>query len=146
MKARKIWYRGEQQDDSLMIGNHSDVELHATGKFEIAGLIYCPRYTLKISMSGTGKVTLRGACKRIIVERIKGDCILDIRELSSREFQCHAAQGTARIQVGKTKLISVANLYEQAELKYTGRPYISRNLAKGSGKIERHLQKIKKAA
>lgn len=146
MKTRKIRYRGESREQSLVIGNHADVDFRASGNFDLSGLIYCPRYTLTISLSGTGTVSFRGTCKQIIVERINGDCVLDISDLSCREFQCRSALGKARIHVGKTRLISQANLMEHSTLKYTGQPFISGHSVQGPGKMERVQKKIKKAA
>lgn len=116
MKKRKIRYIGEHEDDSLLISNHGDVQLVAEGKFDLSGLIYCPRYSVEFRVSGRGTISFRGVCKKLIIKNITGDCLLDLSEVVCKEVYCKLAKGKSIILIEPTKLISQANLEEEAIL------------------------------
>ena len=67
---RKISYMGEHKDHSLVIGNYGDVQFVAEGKFELSGLMYCPRYMVEFSVSGQGTIAFRGACRKLVIKNI----------------------------------------------------------------------------
>lgn len=136
MKRRKISYRGEHKDESLLIGNYGDVHFVAEGKFQLSGLMYCPRYTVEFNVSGQGTISFRGACRRLVIKNISGDCLLDLSEVVCKEVHCKSAKGKSILLVGPTKLISLANLSEDAMLQYKGKPLITNCSLKESARIE----------
>ena len=144
MKRRKITYSGEHKDDSLFISNHVNVQLIAEGKFDLLGLMYCPRYSVEFVVSGQGTIFFRGACERLIIKSITGDCLLDLSEVVCKEVQCKSAKGKSIILIGPTKLISQANLAQEAVLQYKGKPLITNCSLKQSARMEPLVKKEKK--
>jgi len=136
MKKRKIKYSGEHRDDSLLIGNYENVHFIAEGKFDLSGLMYCPRYSVEFSVSGSGTIAFRGACKKLIIKKITGDCLLDLSEVVCKEVYCKSAKGNAVILIGPTKLISQANLTENATLQFKGKPLITNSAVGQSARME----------
>src|SRR6478736_3204407 len=136
MKRRKIKFTGEQKDDSLLIGNYENVQFTAEGKFDLSGLMYCPRYSVEFNVSGNGTIAFRGACKKIVIKNITGDCMLDLSEVVCKEVYCKSAKGNAVILIGPTKLISQANLAENATLQFKGKPLITNCAIGQSARME----------
>ena len=144
MKRRKIRYVGEHVDDSLLISNHGNVQFVAEGKFDLSGLMYCPRYEVEFSVSGRGNISFRGACKKMIIKSISGDCVLDLSEVVCKEIQCRMVKGKSIVLIGPTKLISQANLEGEAVLQYKGKPLITSCSLKQSARMEPQIKKEKK--
>ncbi len=144
MKRRRISYSGESKDQSLLIGNYGDVQFVAEGKFDLSGLIYCPRYTVEFIVAGQGAITFRGVCKKLIIKNVSGDCVLDLSEVVCKEVQCKLAKGNSLVTVGPTKVISLANLQEDAVLQYKGKPLITNCLLANSARMEPLDKKMKK--
>ncbi len=136
MKQRRIKYSGEQKDESLLISNYGNVSFLAEGKFVLSGLMYCPRYSVEFSVSGQGTISLRGVCKKLIIKNITGDCLLDLSEVVCEEVYCKSAEGKSIILIGSTKLISQANLEEEAILQYKGKPLVTNCTLKQSARME----------
>ena len=136
MKLRRIRYTGEHKDESILISNHGNVSFIAEGKFVLSGLMYCPRYTVEFMVSGQGTISLRGACKKLIIKNIAGNCLLDLSEVVCREVYCKSASGKSIILVGSTKLIGQANLEEEAILQYKGRPLVTSCTLKQSARMD----------
>lgn len=120
MKRRKIRYIGEHKDETILISNDGDVSFLAEGKFVLSGLMYCPRYSVEFNVSGQGTISLRGVCKKLFIKNITGDCLLDLSEVVCKEVYCNSAKGKSIIRIGSTKLISQANLEDEAILQYKG--------------------------
>lgn len=149
MKRREIRYKGDHKDESLLISNYGNVLLVAEGKFELSGLMYCPRYSVEFKVFGQGTISFRGACKKIIIKNITSDCQLDLSEVVCKEVQVKSAKGKAIILIGPTKLISQANLEEEAVLQFKGRPLItncSLGLSARMGPFNKKEKKILEAA
>ena len=76
--VRRLEYTGKSQDHAILIGNHGNVHFTARGDFELSGSVYCPKYTMKVIVSGSGKVTLQGIRKILIVVKMDGTATLDL--------------------------------------------------------------------
>jgi hypothetical protein len=134
--ARRIEYDGEHKIDSLVIGNYGDVELIVKGTFELSGLIYS-RKTVELTIMGNGFVRFSGYCKKVIIHLVKGNCILDLSGLSSKEVCCFSLRDTSRILIGPTKVISRANVQDQAIFNYHSSPLLRSYSIVGNARIER---------
>ena len=133
--ARKIEYDGEHSDDSILIGNFGDVDFIAKGDFQLSGMIYT-KQTVTFTVLGKGLIKFHGVCNRVVINLVKGDCILDFSELESHEVMCISLRDNSRTTIGRTRLISRANLQDEAVLKYIGNPRIQNYTVSGSSRIE----------
>jgi len=133
--ARKIEYDGEHKNDSLLIGNFGDVEFTAKGVFDLSGMIFS-KQTVAFTVIGRGLIKFHGVCHKIIIHLVKGDCVVDFSELESHEVCCVSLRDNSRTMVGPTKLISRANLQDEAILTYSGTPRLQSYTVSGSSKIE----------
>jgi hypothetical protein len=96
---RRIFFKGSGvYNDSLLVGNHGNTELFIRGTFVIHGMIYCPKYTLIINVSGAGILKLHGICKKIEIRKIKGDCKLELEELSAGCISYYELNGSVIAQ------------------------------------------------
>jgi hypothetical protein len=125
----------DHKDDSVLIGSHGNAVVHIEGTVDISGIIYCPKYTVTIRIKGTGKVTFRGICNRIIVNKMRGTCTLDLRDLTSKEVRLESIQDKSMILTGKTRVISQANLMDDAVLHIGENPLITSSFVSGSSRI-----------
>ena len=119
---RRIEFNGFHKQNSLVIGNHGNAELVAKGSFDLSGPIFC-KHSVEFKVTGDGLIRFNGSCHSLIIN-VKGDCILDFSKLNSKEIFCESIKGKSTILLGPTKVIRIANLEEEAVLKYTGRPLI----------------------
>lgn len=133
--ARKIEYDGEHKDDSILIGNFGDVDFIAKGDFELSGMIYS-KQTVTFTVLGKGLIKFHGVCSKVIVNLVKGDCVLDLSELESHEVICISLRDNSRTSIGPTRIISRANLQDEALLKYIGNPRIHNYTVSGNSRIE----------
>lgn len=134
-QTRKIEFDGDHKNDSLLIGNFGDVEFTAKGSFELSGMIYSKK-NVEFTVAGSGFIRFHGVCKKLIIHMVKGDCVLDFSKLTSKEVCCVSLRDTSRIMVGPTKLISRANLQDQAILEYSGTPRLQSYSIAGRSRIE----------
>lgn len=81
-------------------------------------------------MLGNGLTKFHGVCL------VKGDCILDFTELESHEVSCISLRDNSRTFVGPTRIISRANLHNDAILTYSGNPGILNFTVSGNSRIE----------
>ena len=135
-KTRTIQFDGEHKQDSLLIGNHGNVEFIAKGVFDLSGMIYS-KNTVEFTLIGNGLIRFTGFCKKIIIHLVKGDCILDLSELTSREVCCFSLRDTSKILVGPTKLISRANVQDHAIFNYSSSPLLRSFSIIGNARIEK---------
>jgi hypothetical protein len=135
LKSRRIEFQGEHRNDSLLIGNHGDVEFIATGNFDLSGMIYSKR-TVEFTLIGNGLIKFSGFCKNVIIHLVKGDCILDLSDLSSKEVCCFSLRDRSRISIGPTKVISRANVQDDAIFHYASRPLLRSYSVVGNARIE----------
>ena len=136
MVHRRIKYSGDQKDDSVFISNHGNVLFNAEGKFDLSGVMYCPRYSVEFTLSGQGTISLRGVCRKIIIKNMTGDCLLDLTDVVCSEVYCKLAKDKSIILIGTTKLISQVNLVGESILQYKGRPLIINSSLKESSRME----------
>jgi hypothetical protein len=134
--TRKIEYDGDHKIGSIIIGNHGDVAFLAKGTFELSGMIYS-RKTVEFTIIGNGFVRFSGYCKKVVIHLVKGNCILDLSGLSSKEVCCFSLRDTSRILVGPTKVISRANVQDQAIFNYHSTPLLQSYSIVGNARIER---------
>ena len=142
MRKQRFVYKGSVSDDSLLIGSHGDAVLSVEGTFNLSGIIYCPKYTVTITIKGNGKIALRGKCNKVIIKRMNGKCTLDLSEVTCRELRCECIGGQSTVFTGKTRLISQANLTDDAELHVTTRRLITNSFISGSSRIVRRASDI----
>jgi hypothetical protein len=135
VKSRRIEFQGVHKNDSLLIGNHGDVEFIANGSFDLSGMIYS-RKTVEFTVIGSGLIRFTGFCKRIIIHLVKGDSILDLSELSSKEVCCFSLRDRCRIMIGPTKVISRANVQDEAVFNYASNPLLQSYSVVGKARIE----------
>lgn len=136
LPPRKIEFIGDHKDDSIVIGNYGDVKLVARGTFELAGLIYCGKNTVEISLEGDGIVTFKGVCKKLMIRGVRGNCTLDLRNLTSKIVWCESVKDNAKITLGPTKTIELISLDNNAVVKYDGNPILLNYSLRGNARIE----------
>ncbi|HEY0653084.1 MAG TPA: hypothetical protein VGD65_08145 [Chryseosolibacter sp.] len=134
-KKQQFVFKGETRDDSILIGSHGDATVVIDGNFDLSGIVYCPKYTLTVSVSGTGIVAFRGIANRVVIKKMSGDCTLDLRDLTCKELRCESARKKSRILSGKTRVVSKATLYDEAILQFSDRPLITSSLVSGNAQI-----------
>ncbi|MBL0744460.1 hypothetical protein [Chryseolinea lacunae] len=133
---RKIEFDGVHRNDSLLIGNFGDVEFVAKGSFELSGLIYCVRNAVTFFVKGDGHLTFHGTCRKLVVEYASGNCVLDFSKLETKEVCCVALKGNAEVIIGPTKVVSRANVHDEAVLRYTNNPVFTNHTVSGMARIE----------
>jgi hypothetical protein len=136
LKPRRIEFLGDYKNDSLLIGNHGDVELIVNGCFDLSGMIYSKK-TVEFTVIGSGLIRFTGFCKKVIIHLVKGDCILDLSGLSSKEVSCISLRDRSRIMIGPTKVISRANIQDEAVFYYASMPLVRSYSLTGKARIER---------
>jgi hypothetical protein len=136
LKPRRIEFLGDYKNDSLLIGNHGDVELIVNGCFDLSGMIYSKK-TVEFTVIGSGLIRFTGFCKKVIIHLVKGDCILDLSGVSSKEVSCISLRDRSRIMIGPTKVISRANIQDEAVFYYASMPLVRSYSLAGKARIER---------
>lgn len=134
-QPRKIEYEGDHKIDSLLIGNFGDVEFIAKGNFELSGMIYSKK-SVAFNIIGNGLIKFHGVCSKLIIHLVKGNCTLDFSDLTSSEVCCVSLRDNSTTMIGPTKIISRANLQDEAVLKYKGTPRLQSYTLSGSSRIE----------
>lgn len=134
-KKQHFSFKGEIKDDSILIGSHGDAKVKVEGTFDLSGIAYCPKYTLTLSIDGDGTIALRGICNRLVVKKMSGNCTLDLRDLTCKELRCESVRKNARILGGKTRVVTRANLFDEAVLQLSDRPLITSFVTSGNSQI-----------
>ena len=139
MKSRKkkvtLVFKGDVQQDDLLIGSHGNTEIKVTGNFQLSGIIYCPKYTVTLVIKGDGKISFRGKCDRIIIKKMQGDCTVDLSDVTCKELQCELLQGKSMVIAGNTRAITPAILCDDATLRVHDRQMIFNAVTSGNSKI-----------
>jgi hypothetical protein len=135
MKRRKMSFEGEHKSDSLMIGNFGDVEFLASGVFDLSGMIFSKK-TVEFTIIGTGNIRFHGFCKKLVIHLVKGECVLDLSALSSKEVICFSLRDNSKTMLGPTKIITRANVQDQAVLKYVDNSLLQDYSIVGKARIE----------
>jgi hypothetical protein len=131
----KMAFEGDHKSDSLMIGNFGDVEFLAKGVFDLSGMIFSKK-TVEFTVIGTGNIKFHGFCKKLIIHLVKGECILDLSALSSKEVICFSLRDKTKTMLGPTKVITRANVQDEAILKYANNALLQDYSIVGKAKIE----------
>ncbi len=134
IKSQVLKYVGEIDTDSIFISNHSNVSLVMNGVFKASGLIYCPRYTVRINLRGHGVVSFHGVCRRMEI-KVSGDCVLDLTQMSIGEVWCEA-RGIAKIITGLTKVVRKAEMHDRTILLTSEQTLITNAVKLGGSRIE----------
>lgn len=134
-QARKISFEGNHKSDSLLIGNFGDVQFTAKGIFDLSGMIYS-KQNVEFTIIGDGLIRFHGVCHKIIIHIVKGNCILDFSELVSNEVTCFSLRDNSKTVVGPTKVITRANLQDEAILKYHSKARLDSYSMLGNSRIE----------
>lgn len=135
VRKQRFVFKGDLKDDSILIGSHGDANVQVEGTFDLSGIIYCPKYTVTITVRGDGKVAFRGKCSRIIVKDMSGSCTLDLSDVTAKELRFESVRDQAVIITGKTRVISRAHLADEAILYIAEKPLITSLLVSGNSKI-----------
>lgn len=133
--TRKIQYDGDYKLASLVIGNQDHVEFTAQGNFELSGMIYS-RKTVTFNVGGNGTLRFHGFCHNLIVNLAKGQCLLDFSELVCNAVQCTSLRDFSTTIIGRTEVISLANLQDEAILRYMIKSRLQSYSLSGKASIE----------
>jgi hypothetical protein len=139
MKGRKkkirLAFTGEVDQDDILIGSHGNTDVQVKGNFQLSGIIYCPKYTVTLSINGSGRIAFRGKCYRIIIKKMEGDCTFDLSEVTYKELHCQSLKGRSIVIAGNTRAITPAILSDDAVLHVTGHQLIFNPVTSGNAKI-----------
>jgi hypothetical protein len=134
-KKVNLVIKGDVQQDDLLIGSHGNTDIKVNGNFQLAGIIYCPKYTVTLTIKGNGRISFRGKCYRIIIRKIQGDCTLDLTDVTYKELQCEALQGRSVVIAGNTRAITPAILSDDATLHVRDSQLIFNPVTSGNSRI-----------
>ena len=141
-KRIKISYIGETQTDDLLIGSHGNSEMNVKGSFQLSGIIYCPKYTVTLSINGHGKIAFRGKCARIVIRKMKGESTLDLSGVTYKELHCKSLKGKSVVIAGNPRVISPANLEDDSILIVNDSPLIFNALTSDNARIISNIEKL----
>ena len=114
---RKLFFDGKSiVERNLLIGNHGPAQLVVRGEFLIAGLVYCPKFSLEIVVRGNGTLTLRGICRRLTIKRVTGNAVLELEQLRMTELLCQDLSGSSEVKLVQPKYILERNVGINAKL------------------------------
>lgn len=135
VRKQQFSFKGEIKDDSILIGNYGDATVNVDGTFELSGIIYCPKYTVTLSIDGSGTISLRGICNKIVIKKMSGTCTLDLRDLTCKELRCESAKKKSKIRAGKTRVVTRANLFDDAILYLSDKPLVTSAITSDNSQI-----------
>lgn len=139
MKSRKkkvkLAFTGDVKHDDLLIGSHGNTDIKVQGNFQLSGIIYCPKYTVTLDIKGDGRIAFRGKCYRIVIRKMRGDCTLDLSDVTYKELHCHALQGKSIVIAGKARAITPAILSDEAILHVNANQLIFNPVTSDNAKI-----------
>jgi hypothetical protein len=121
---RNFEFIGHHQNDSILVGNYGDAKITAIGNFNLSGLIFCRQSTVEINMAGEGTARFNGICKKLVIQRVEGNCVLDLSNISCQTVRCEVVKGKSIILLGHIKFVEIINVEEEATVKYAGKPLL----------------------
>ncbi len=124
LSERNFEFIGNHQNNSILVGNYGDAKIKAIGNFNLSGLIYCRQSTVEINMAGEGTARFNGICKKLIIQCVEGNCVLDLTEMSCQAVRCEIVKGKSIILLGEIKFIELIALEDEATVKYKGKPLL----------------------
>lgn len=98
-------------------------------------MIYSKK-TVEFTVIGSGVIRFHGLCHKVIIHLVKGNCILDFSRLISKEVICVSLRDNSHTMVGPTRVISRANLQDDAILTYSGKTRLQSYSVSGNSRIE----------
>jgi len=101
LSERNFEFIGNHQNNSILVGNYGDAKIKAIGNFNLSGLIYCRQSTVEINMAGEGTARFNGICKKLIIQCVEGNCVLDLTEMSCQAVRCEIVKGKSIILLGE---------------------------------------------
>lgn len=134
---RKIEFKGEHKNDSLLIGNFGDVEFVADGAFDLSGMIYCPKGAIQLDVNGEGAISFYGVCKKLIIRNVSGQCQVDLSEVTCKEVDYISLKKSAQLLLGKTKIVRHAVLSDKARLQVSTKTILINYSVSGNSEIAR---------
>jgi hypothetical protein len=134
-KRVKLQFTGNVHRDDVLIGSHGNTDIKARGNFVISGIVYCPKFTITLDIKGSGRISFRGKCDRIIIKKMQGDCTLDLSEVTYKELHCESLQDKSVVIAGKARAITPAILADEAVLHVDERQLIFNPVTSGNSKI-----------
>jgi hypothetical protein len=134
-RKQQFLFKGETKDDSILVGNYGDAAVNVEGTFELSGIIYCPKYTITLSIEGSGTIALRGICNKIVIKKMSGDCTLDLHDLTCKELRCESIKKKSKIRAGKTRVVTRADLFDDAILYLSDKPLVTSARTSGNAQI-----------
>jgi hypothetical protein len=131
----RMAFEGDHKSNSLLIGNFGDVEFLAKGVFDLSGMIFSKK-TVEFTVIGTGNIRFHGFCKKLIIHLVKGECVLDLSALTTKEVVCFSLRDKTKTMVGPSKIITRANVQDEAILKYSNNTFLQDYSIVGKARIE----------
>jgi len=121
---RNFEFIGDHQNDSILVGNYGDAKITAIGDFNLSGLIYCRQSTVEIILSGQGTARFSGICKKLVIQRVEGNCILDLSDIACQTVRCEIVKGKSVVLFGHIKFIELITVDDEASVRYAGKPLL----------------------
>ena len=121
---RNFEFIGNHQNDSILVGNYGDAKITAIGNFSLSGLIYCRQSTVEINMAGEGTARFNGICKKLVIQRVEGNCVLDLSNISCQTVRCEVVKGKSIILFGHIKFVELIAVEDEATVRYEGKPLL----------------------
>jgi len=115
---------GTHTNDSILIGNYGDAKITASGNFNLSGIIYCRPSTVEITISGEGTARFTGICKKLLIQRVEGNCILDLSNVSCQSVRCEIVKGKSIILLGHIKFVELISVDDESLVTFEGKPLI----------------------
>ena len=136
-RKKKVYleFTGDVRQDDLLIGSHGNTDIKIKGNFQLAGVIYCPKYTITLDINGEGRISFRGKCHRIVIKKMQGDCFLDLTEVTYKELHCQSLRGKSVVVAGNARAITPAILSDDAILHVSEKQLIFNPVTSGNSKI-----------
>jgi hypothetical protein len=118
---KTIAFSGTNKSNSILFGNHDDLKICVIGNFDLSGLVFCQDYVVVLIISGSGRIALRGRCRKMIIKKVEGDCEVDLQQFSAKELSCDLVRGNSKVITGPVRLISFIRAEGNAVFTHSAR-------------------------